>query len=100
MLPADKNLSCPECETPSLGRPDFIRVVVATAAAVAVGLRPLQKARAARAEKQAQAESLVFELYKSLDDDSKKKVTRPWDHKPTGTDKVTGRLATGNAAVN
>jgi hypothetical protein len=43
---------------------------------------------------------MVFELFKSLSDDQKSKVTRPWDHKPTGTDKVTGRLATGNAAVN
>jgi hypothetical protein len=99
MLPADKNSSCPECETPSLGRRDFIRVVGATAAAAAIGLTPLQKARAARAEKQAQAESLVFELFKTLDSDKKKVVTRPWDHKPTAMDKVPGRLATGNGAA-
>jgi hypothetical protein len=100
MLPADKNLSCPECETGTpIARRDFIRIGAAAAAVAAVGLTPLQKARAARAEKQAQAESLVFELYKGLSDDTKKKIMRPWDHKPTATDKVTGRLATGNAAV-
>ncbi|MCI0705520.1 MAG: DUF3500 domain-containing protein [Planctomycetia bacterium] len=101
MLPADKNPSCPECESgPELGRRDFIRVVSASAAVAAVGLTPLQKARAARAEKQAQAEAMIFELFKTMDDDQKKKLTRPWDHKPTATDRVTSRLATGNAAVN
>jgi hypothetical protein len=100
MLPADNTPSCPECQgNLPLGRRDFLRVVGATAA-VAVGLTPLEKARAARAEKQAQAESLVFELYKTLTEDQKKKITRAWDHKPTATDKVTSRLATGNAAVN
>jgi hypothetical protein len=41
----------------------------------------------------------VFELYGTLSAEQKKKITRPWDHKPTATDKVPGRLATGNAAV-
>jgi hypothetical protein len=101
MLPADKNLSCPECESAtSLDRRDFIRVVGATATVAAVGLTPLEKARAARAEKQAQAEALVFELFKSLSDDQKKKIARPWDHKPTATDRVPGRLGTGNDAVS
>ena len=101
MLPADKNPSCPECETGfPLGRRDFLRVVGTTAAVATLGLTPLQKARAARAEKQAQAEAMVFELYHSLTEDQKKKITRAWDHKPTATDKVTGRLATGNAAVS
>jgi hypothetical protein len=100
MLPADQIPSCPQCETPvPVSRRDFIRVVGTTAAVAAVGLTPLQKAQAARAEKQAQAEAMVFDLFKSLSDDQKKKITRPWDHKPTGTDKVTSRLATGNAAV-
>src|SRR4051812_15893269 len=99
MLPADQN-PCPECESGTpIARRDFIRVVGAAATAVAVGLTPLQKARAARAEKQAQAEAMVFELFKGLSDEQKKAITRAWDHKPTATDKVTGRLATGNAAV-
>src|SRR4051794_23907765 len=101
MLPADKNPSCPECEgNLPLGRRDFLRVVGATAAVAAVGLTPLQKARAARAEKQAQAEAMVFELFSTLSSVQKKKITRAWDHKPTATDKVTSRQATGNAAVN
>jgi hypothetical protein len=102
MLPADKTPPCPECETGApIARRDFIRVLGATTAAVAVGgLTPLQKARAARAEKQAQAEAMIFELFKTMSADQKKAVTRIWDHKPTATDKVTGRLATGNAAVN
>jgi hypothetical protein len=70
--------------------------VGATAAVAAVGLTPLQKARAARAEKQAQAEALVFELYKAMDDDTKKKIVRPWDH----GGKTPSRLKTGNAAVD
>jgi Protein of unknown function (DUF3500) len=101
MLPADKNLSCPECETGlPLGRRDFLRVASSTAAVAAIGLTPLQQARAARAEKQAQAEAMIFELFKTMTAEQKTKLTRPWNHKPTATDKVTGRLATGNAAVN
>jgi hypothetical protein len=104
MLPADKSPSCPECETgpqPVLGRRDFIRVLGASAAAVAVGgLTPLQKARAARAARQAEAESLVFELYKSMDGDQKKKLIRPWDAmvKIGGKD-YPARLNTANAPV-
>jgi hypothetical protein len=101
MLPANENPSCPECESGlPLGRRDFLRVAGATAAAAAVGLSPLQQARAARAEKQAQAEAMIFELFKTMTAEQKAKLTRPWDHKPTDKDKVTGRLATGNAAVN
>jgi len=101
MLPANKIPSCPECESGiPLARRDFIRVIGTTAAIAAVGLSPLQKARAARAEKQRQAEAMVFELYQSMTDDQKTKVARPWDHRPTAKDKVTSRLATGNEAVN
>lgn len=101
MLPADKTPPCPECESGApIARRDFIRVIGTTAAVAAVGgLTPLQKARAARAEKQAQAEAMIFELFKTMSADQKKAVTRAWDHKPTATDKVTGRLATGNGAV-
>ena len=76
MKPAPNAPSCPECEhgpqtEPVLGRRDFIRVVGASAAVAAVGgLTPLQIARAARAEKQAQAEAMVFELFGTLDADS------------------------------
>lgn len=104
MLPADKNTSCPDCETapavtfPTLARRDFIRVM-GTAAAVAVtGLTPLQKARAARAEKQAAAEALVFELYKSMDADQKKKLVRAWDHGVTNGKGTPARLLTHNGA--
>jgi hypothetical protein len=101
MMPADKSAQCPECEAAPLARRDFIRVLGTASAAVAVGgLTPLQKARAARAEKQAEAEAMVFELFKTMSDEQKKKVARPWDHKPTAADKVTGRLATGNGAVS
>jgi hypothetical protein len=101
MRPTDNTPPCPECESGlPLDRRDFIRVVGTTATVAAVGLTPLQKARAARAEKQAQAEALVFELYQTLSPEQKKKLTRPWDHKPSATDKVTSRLATGNAAVD
>jgi hypothetical protein len=101
MLPADKTLSCPECETGApIARRDFIRVLGAATAAVAVGgLTPLQKARAARAEKQAEAEAMVFELYKSMDADQKKKLVLPWD---AGTNSGKGyptRLQTYNAPV-
>jgi hypothetical protein len=102
MLPADK--TCPECESgpvaqPTLGRRDFIRVLGTSAAAVAVGgLTPLQKARAARAEKQREAEVLVFELFKSMDGDQRKKLVLPWDHK-AGNQPLPARLMTANAAV-
>lgn len=102
MLPAETTPSCPECETGApIARRDFIRVLGTAATVAAVGgLTPLQKARAARAEKQVQAEGMIFELFGTLSDDQKKKITRAWDHKPSATDKVTGRLATGNGAVN
>src|SRR5262245_60124608 len=101
MMPADKIPSCPECESgPPIGRRDFIRVLGTTAAAVTVGgLTPLQKARAARAEKQREAEALVFELYKSMDGDQKKKLVLPWDTK-TGNRSLPARLMTHNAAVD
>lgn len=102
MLPAANVPPCPECETGTpLARRDFIRVLGTGAAALTVGgLTPLQTARAARADKQKQAEGMIFELFQTLTADQKAKITRAWDHKPTATDKVTGRLATGNAAVN
>ncbi|QJW99543.1 DUF3500 domain-containing protein [Frigoriglobus tundricola] len=100
MQPADTLTSCPSCESGiPLGRRDFIRVLGTAAAAAAVGLTPLQKARAARAEKQAAAEALVFELFQTMTAEQKKKLLRPWDHKPTAKDKVPTRFATGNAAV-
>ncbi len=99
MLPADKNPSCPDCETtPTLGRRDFIRVLGTTAAVAAVGLTPLQKATAARAEKQAQAEAMIFELYKSMDADQKKKLVRAWDHGVVGGKGTAARLLTHNGA--
>jgi hypothetical protein len=105
MQPADKTPSCPECETgpvvePILGRRDFIRVMGAAATAVTVGgLTPLQKARAARAAKQREAEALVFELYKTMDGDQKKKLVLPWDFK-AGKQPLPARLMTANAAVD
>jgi hypothetical protein len=102
MLPADKN--CPECESgpvaqSTLGRRDFIRVVGTATAAVAVGgLTPLQKARAARIEKQREAEAMVFELYKSMDDNQKKKLVMPWDLK-NPREPIAARLMTYNGPV-
>jgi len=104
MMSADKTLSCPECEAgpvaePILARRDFIRVIGATAATVSVaGLTPLQKARAARAEKQREAEAMVFELYKTMDGDQRKKLVLPWDYK-AGKQPLPSRLMTANAAV-
>ena len=98
MLPA-KTPPCPECETGApLARRDFIRVLGTTAAVAAVGLTPLQKARAARAEKQREAEALVFELFKTMDADQKKKLVLPWDHK-AGNQPLPQRLMTANGPV-
>jgi hypothetical protein len=105
MMPANKTLSCPDCESgpvtqPILGRRDFIRVLGSTAAAVAIGgLTPLQKARAARAEKQAEAEALVFELYKTMDSDQRQKLVLPWDAGVTNGKGYPARLNTANAPV-
>lgn len=99
MQPADKTSSCPECKSgPPLARRDFIRVLGASAAVAAVGLTPLQQARAARAQKQAEAESLVFELFKTMDADQKKKLVLPWDSKASGQP-LPARHMTGNAPV-
>ena len=100
MLPADKSPSCPECVSPPqvLARRDFIRVLGASAAVATVaGLTPLQKARAARAEKQREAEALVFELFKSMDGDQKKKLVLPWD--AGGKGGIPARLMTHNGPV-
>jgi hypothetical protein len=103
MLPANKILSCQECDqgppvSPLLGRRDFIRVVGASAAVVALGgLTPLAKARAARAEKQAAAEAMVFELFGTMDSDQKKKLVMPWDAGAKGG--LPARLGTHNAPV-
>ncbi len=102
MLSADQNPSCPECETGApIARRDFIRVVgTATAAVVAGGLTPLQKARAARAEKQKQAEAMIFELFSTMTAEQKKKVVRAWDHGAANGKGIPSRLRTGNAAVD
>jgi len=101
MQPADTTPSCPECELGApIGRRDFIRVLGATAAAATVGVTtPLQKARAARAAKQREAEAMVFELFKSMDGEQKKKLVLPWDYK-AGNQPLPSRLMTANAAVN
>jgi hypothetical protein len=102
MQPQNQTPSCPECEKGPqslLGRRDFIRVLGASAVAAALPvspLSPLARARAARAEKQAAAEQLVFELYASMDADQKKKLVLPWD-KMSG--KYPARLMTVNAPV-
>src|SRR4051794_36445496 len=104
MKPATHTPPCPDCEhgpqtEPLLGRRDFIRVVGTTAAVAAVGgLTPLQKATAARAEKQAAAEALVFELFGTMDADQKKKLVLPWDAGAAGG-KLPARLQTHNAPV-
>ena len=102
MRPTDKNPSCPECVTGApLARRDFIRVLGTTAAVVAVGgLTPLQRATAARAAKQAEAEALVFELFATLSDDQKKKVVRAWDHGVKDGKGTPTRLGTANGAVD
>lgn len=105
MLPLDPTPSCPECAAgptagPVLRRRDFFRVVGASAAVVAAGgLTPLQTARAARAARQAEAEGLVFELFKSMSDDQKKKLVRPWDFGAQSGNGIPARLTTHNAAV-
>ena len=109
MLPADETTPCPDCAhppaAPSFARRDFIRVVGASAAAVAVGglplpapLSPLARARAARAEKQAAAEQLVFELFATMDADQKAKLVLPWDAGATAG-KMPARLQTANGPV-
>jgi hypothetical protein len=80
-------------------RREFIRTAALGTAAVA-GLTPLQRATAARAEKQAQAEAMIFELYKSLTAEQKKKVVRAWDHGVTNGKGTPSRLKTGNGAVD
>jgi len=105
MQPADQPVSCPDCQSgpdvePILGRRDFNRVIGAAAAAVSVGgLTPLQKARAARAARQQEAEALVFDLFKSMDSEQKKKLVLPWDYK-AGKQPLPARLMTANAAVD
>ncbi|HXD85272.1 MAG TPA: DUF3500 domain-containing protein [Urbifossiella sp.] len=103
MLSANKS-ACPECEhgpESMLGRRDFIRVLGASAVAAALPvtpLSPLAKARAARAEKQAAAEQLIFELFSTMDADQKQKLVLPWDAKKKN-DPLPSRLMTANAPV-
>jgi len=102
MLPAAKTLSCPECVLPAVGRRDFIRVIGTSAAALAFGgatLTPLQAARRARAEKQAEAEGFVFDLFKTMDADQKKKLVLPWDAGANAKSGLPARLMTHNGPV-
>lgn len=96
--------ACPDCDDapqsmPNLARRDFLRVAGTGVAALTVGgLTPLARARAARAEKQAAAEALVFELFATMDSDQKKKLVLPWDHK-NGGQPLPARLMTANGPV-
>jgi hypothetical protein len=97
MLPEQQ--ACPECEHgPQFGRRDFIRVLGASAVAAALPLSPLALARAAREEKQAKAEQLVFELFSTMDAEQKTKLVFPWNQ-VRGKDPLPARLMTGNGAV-
>ena len=97
---------CPECEPAGFGRRDFLRAVGVSAAALAVGavlpatnpLSPLALARAARLKKQAEAESLVFDLFKSMGNDQRKKLVLPWDA-GAGKNASAARLGTHNGPV-
>ena len=103
-----KTPQCPDCtgEPAGPGRRDFLRMVGTSAAALAVGsvlppsspLSPLALARAARLKKQADAENLVFELYKTMGDDQRKQLVLPWDFGATKTSPA-ARLGTHNAPV-
>jgi hypothetical protein len=103
MLPADKPISCPDCDAaPDLARRDFLRTLGAGAAAAAAGvlpvadpLSPLAKARAARVQQQAASEAMVRELYASLTAAQRAKVVKPWDAGPKGG--TPARLGTLNA---
>ncbi len=92
---------CPDCsgDPNGFGRRDFLRVLGASAAALAIGavlppsspLSPLALARAARMKKQAEAESLVFDLFRSMGADQRKQLVLPWN--------TAARLGTHNAPV-
>ncbi len=100
MLPADKPVACPDCETPELARRDFFRFAAAGAVAAvlpaAETLTPLAKARAARAQQQATSEAMIRELFGTLTAEQKAKVVKPWDAGPKGG--LPARLMTHNAA--
>ena len=82
----DRTPECPDCESAGLARRDFLRVLGTSAAVLAAGavlptaspLSPLAVARAARLKKQAEAESLIFDLFKTMGDDQRKKLVLPW----------------------
>ena len=83
---------CPDCEQTTfddgMGRRDFLRMAGGTAVTL-VGLQAVPRiaradetpaaAPAARAAKP--AEALIRELYTSLNDDQKRQVVRPFDHR-------------------
>ena len=103
MLPANNSSSCPDCEhgpdsLPRLGRRDFIRVLGASAVAAALPLSPLAQARAARVEKQAAAENLVYELFATMSPEQKKNLVFAWDH-VHAKQPLPARLMTANGAV-
>ena len=104
MMPADKTPSCPECESGPVAEPIW---PAATSSASSARRRGGRRRRAdARCRRPAppaprsrrEAEALVFELYKSMDGDQKKKLVLPWDHK-AGKQPLPARLMTANAAV-
>ncbi len=86
-------VSCPECELGWESVANWDR-----RATVGLALTPLERARAARMARQAEAEALVFELYRSLDSEQKKYLVQPWDLKRPNQP-LPARLMTANAAV-
>ena len=94
---------CPDCDRlPAVpARRDFLRTIVGTAAAAAVGglapITPLARARAARLEKQKAAEQIVYELAGTMTADQKKYLIQPWGTKGAGG--LPARLVMSNAPV-
>jgi hypothetical protein len=80
-----KEANCPECQDPvdalpTLDRRNFIRVIGGSVAAFAAGAPVLRAADATPDKPAKPAESLIQELFGSLDDEQKKNIVMPFDH--------------------
>jgi len=86
---------CEDCTDPTLDRRGFIRVVSTAAVAASAGVPAVAHAR--RADQPAKpAESLIFELYASLNEQQKAKIQMPFDDGPKG---APTRMGMYNAAL-
>ncbi len=80
----ERDVRCPDCESPALTRRHFVQAVGATAAAVSAASLPSIVRAKEDKPKSPKSETLVKKLYDTLTPEQKQQIHFPWDHKQDG----------------